>query len=334
MIRNVGIDNLAGLLILHMIVVVHVATGCGGSSYQFYYIISKVLCFFLPWFFYKSGMYYRSMSTRDLLGSLWRKLGVPYLFFSLMSWFVIEFVWKVLATHEFTFPQLLLYSIKAFVYKGIIPGNAALWFLLDLMIVKLIYHFLRQLKLSDREILIGSSLIYILLRFTPLYHENVTLPLDVMCGLVFYVLGSIVRIRELPSLWMVSAFAVLFAFILFVVPFHSLMDFRAQIVYTRGNLYFALLLAYSVMMIVLSNALFSKYANKKIQPLMFVGQNSLLFFAAHYPLYLITSNILKMKLHVVSFVPLFLLTLVLLSVELGFCYIVLNTKHLKFLIGK
>ena len=61
--RNLTLDNISGILILHMIIVVHAAVICGCNKHMLWWTLMKILCFFLPWFFYKSGMMFRLTDT-------------------------------------------------------------------------------------------------------------------------------------------------------------------------------------------------------------------------------------------------------------------------------
>ena len=63
--RNPIIDNIAGILIIYMIVI-HVCQWCGIKD-----IVSSIymqpLSFFMFWFFYKSGMFYKEKTCKEIL---------------------------------------------------------------------------------------------------------------------------------------------------------------------------------------------------------------------------------------------------------------------------
>ena len=50
--RDLSLDDIAGILILHMIIVVHAAVISGCNTSALWWTLMKVLCFFLPWFFF------------------------------------------------------------------------------------------------------------------------------------------------------------------------------------------------------------------------------------------------------------------------------------------
>ena len=59
--RDTSLDAIAGLLILHMITL-HCVQNTIGQLGQ-YEIISSILMFFMPWFFFKNGMFINDKST-------------------------------------------------------------------------------------------------------------------------------------------------------------------------------------------------------------------------------------------------------------------------------
>ena len=88
--RHLDVDTLSGVLILQMIFVVHCAKLSGIKGIV---IDSEMLMmqFFMPWFFYKSGMFYHAVSIGETI-----KKGIchfikPFIIFSLILQVVFAF---------------------------------------------------------------------------------------------------------------------------------------------------------------------------------------------------------------------------------------------------
>lgn len=63
--RDASLDSVAGLLIIYMILY-HIFLGCGmAEALSSYWMLS--LSFFMFWFFYKSGMFYKDKTCKEVL---------------------------------------------------------------------------------------------------------------------------------------------------------------------------------------------------------------------------------------------------------------------------
>ena len=94
-------------------------------------------------------MMYKPSDTIALARKLWKRMGIPFVFFSFLGWIIVEFVGKYLLLHSLTPGELLSFTFSTFFHMGFFPGNAALWFLLSLMIVRLVYNCVRRRGLSN-----------------------------------------------------------------------------------------------------------------------------------------------------------------------------------------
>ena len=67
-VRNGAIDSIAGVLILHMMLI-HIQQFVNSDT-RFYYYQNLVLSFFMPWFFFKSGMLFKKRMSFQLCHEL------------------------------------------------------------------------------------------------------------------------------------------------------------------------------------------------------------------------------------------------------------------------
>lgn len=330
--RNLALDNIAGILILHMIVIVHAAAICGCDTYALWWALMKIMCFFLPWFFFKSGMMYRPADTRTLAKKIWKRMGIPFVFFSFLGWLIVEFVGKYLALHSMTLSELLDFTFSTFIYMGFIPGNAALWFLLSLMIVKLLYNCARKIGISNSQLLALSLVLFAL---AEIFVEKFVVIFPLLGGFIFYCLGN--THANNGYIYKHSFYIVLLllsiSFVL-LTPAHSYLDFHAGKVIGDDTWLLPLFFVYSLVMIFIANRAGEKWMNRKIAFITFAGQESMFLFIVHYFLLLSTVPILRSLFHAISPIGLLALTILCLIVSLTIFYKLFNTRPLKFLIGK
>ena len=138
--REHYIDVIAGIMIFWMIL-----GHCSFFSHQsvpFYSLLS----FYMPWFFYKSGMFFASRDSVSLLKKDSKKLLRYYLIYSAIGWLV----WSIcgIADGSLGFGDCFALTLKTFLYRGCIKGNGALWFLLSFFIVRQFSNFLINKKLQ------------------------------------------------------------------------------------------------------------------------------------------------------------------------------------------
>ena len=329
--RNLALDNIAGILILHMIIVVHAGAICGCSTYVLWWTLMKMFCFFLPWFFFKSGMMYKPAGTKAITEKLWKRMGIPFVFFSFLGWLIVEFVGKYLVLHSMTLRQLFDFTFSTFIHMGFFPGNAALWFLLALMIVRFVYNSARKLGVSN-GLLITASLI--LFALAEIFVERFVIILPILGGLIFYCLGNMQAIKEKVTKYNIYVILILGISFVILTPNHGYLDFHAGKVIGDCSWLLPLFLVYSLIMIIALNWIGEKWLNHKIPFITFVGQESMFFFIVHYFLLLSTVPVLKTLFHSPSPINLLILTIVCLIGEITVFYTLFNTRPLRFLIGK
>lgn len=258
-------------------------------------------------------------------------MGIPFVFFSFLGWLIVEFVGKYLVLHSMTLRQLFDFTFSTFIHMGFFPGNAALWFLLALMIVRFVYNSARKLGVSN-GLLITASLI--LFALAEVFVERFVIILPILGGLIFYCLGNMQAIKEKVTKYNIYVILILGISFVILTPNHGYLDFHAGKVIGDCSWLLPLFLVYSLIMIIALNWIGEKWLNHKIPFITFVGQESMFFFIVHYFLLLSTVPVLKTLFHSPSPINLLILTIVCLIGEITVFYTLFNTRPLRFLIGK
>lgn len=194
--QRVGAPNLAvGILIL-WIMGVHTING----SKIFGEVDARVALpyptFSMPWFFYRSGQFYKPLSWNDRIRNDVHKLLVPFLKWSAIGytiWLAMQF-----ADGTFTWEQCILYPLQTFYLYGYIPVNVPMWFVLSLFFVRIFSERLLQWSVPPALCLIagvgiGFGLHLLNSPSVPFYVPNIAM------GIAFFMLGRLMGKYENKS---------------------------------------------------------------------------------------------------------------------------------------
>ena len=198
--RNHSIDWIAGLLTL-VVIVQHIDDlshqsfwwrECGGG---------KIFYFYMAWFFFKSGSFEKDRSMRASYRKVLSSLVVPYLFFSVLSW--VLWAPGYMSSHGWSLHWLLGATIMRFYQLGYIPNDGPIWFLIALIIYRLMYPVAKRYLRNNYTIAAVGWLLAA--AYYAVYHSVsnpqyvfIALPQGLM-GLSLYALGA--QLRESQYRW-------------------------------------------------------------------------------------------------------------------------------------
>lgn len=98
------------------------------------------LYFFMPWFFYKSGMMFHLSEPKELIKKDYSKLIRTFIIWSIIG-YVFYLLWHGFRLHDLSFRIALYCPIRSFILGGSVPINTALWFLPVLFLVRQIANY-------------------------------------------------------------------------------------------------------------------------------------------------------------------------------------------------
>lgn len=309
-----------GILVTYM-VLMHAQQNAQVTETFFYYYGSIVFSFFMTWFYFKSGMFYKEENTKILLKKTMFKYLGPFVFYVIIG--ELFFFLKEVVMHGSydisSITKLPLYII----FKGSTPGNAPLWFLLSIFVVRNVFNYIycriTKNKVWLLPIFIVVSLIttYVLadLAFVPWLLKNILL------GLLFYYLGYLFReIQFHNQLFIVSIIVSLLFFL--IRP--SLVSFwNCETIY--GNSAFWILGSITGNMVI-NNLIYRLPTRNSL--FAYIGHHSMTLYCLHW----IVFNIVGMILYKAEFEGLaYFLLLLLLSIVIFIIYLlcidVLKSKY-------
>ena len=270
------LDEISGLFIIHMILW-HCFQNAGMMDCSVYRILSRLFFFFMPWFFYKSGIFFNPQKTfKEIVSAGFKRLLIPFISFFLMGllcWMVHLFF-----TSGLSVTAAVVNPMKELLLYGSCNGNLALWFLLTLFFVRILYWIVSKVPCSSVvQIVVLFGLVVLCSNFgphKPYYVGNTFL------GLFFFSLG---RATFSPLQGEGGKRNLLIAVSGFVWLSVVLFDWtRGDARTNAGRLYEGWLLA-SVAGILAVNFLGAK-KNRKLGILSKIGRSSMVYFVVHWPL--------------------------------------------------
>lgn len=293
--REHYLDNLCGILILHMIFIVHVSNGVGYRT-EFMRFLSSSLGFFMSWFFYKAGMFYKDTDTSLFIKKSFGRLIVPYLLFILIG-LCIDAVFSIRESN-FTLLSFCRSEIMCLLRNSILWPTAASWFLLALFVVRISFHFLHKHHIHPLLIAMVSILlaygIFLLQQVNWAFSvqiANLQLSIEIpfymgtiFHGLFLYGLGYYLQKKQFGTV------ILLFALIIYVLHFYFPIssDFRAN---EPGGAYWLFVVS-GLAGSILFNNIFSRLLSMRIPHLTYIGENSMVYFLVHFPVLYVMSRLL------------------------------------------
>lgn len=283
--RNQSLDWISGIMILY-IIIMH-ATMYYRVSWiiETAKILGAILFMYMPWFFFKAGMYAKFTPAYATIRSSYKRLLVPWIVFGLLGLAIISLIAIRQIGGIAHLPEWILEII---VIEMAMPGNPALWFLISLFACRLIASIIPITRmpwaLITAVIGVSAGLIFYIFP-VELWGKAMLFP-NIFMGIFFYSFGYIFRTLQYDIRIAIIAVATLIILTLF--DSHNV-DMR-----TNGTLYYSPL-SYSIyypralcgILIInyLINLLPSSYLQKSI--VSYIGRNSMAFYVIHMPVMLL-----------------------------------------------
>ena len=320
--RDRSIDSVAGLLVLQMIIY-HLFQHAALTN-SLLNLITYPLYFFMPWFFFKAGLYYKPLSVKKSIRDASKKLLCPFVVFSLVGQIVYGIHVYLNGDSKFAiFSDYLIIPMKEILWEGSCFGNSALWFLVSLFVVKLIYNIFSGMRIKDVYIIVSLGCIAFLMNMysinKPLYMANIC------SGMAFYSIGHLFKECQYNNILFVVS---IFGYMLAIWCGWNYIDMRTNVA-LRG--YYLLWIPTALAGIILINNIFKRIGGNAF--LAYVGRNAISFYVMHWILLTVAKMFSDMlmvtdKYHVLLLMLLFEILMLPISV------VVLSTTKLKWMIGK
>ena len=266
--RDNSLDAVCGLMIVYMIYG-HICLWAGVEQVEMF---PRLLFFFMPWFFFKSGMFYKARSWQNVISGGARTLLVPYVVFSIIGQFVFYVKWLI--NGETPWKDFVMTPLRTLLHEGAVLGNSPLWFLLTLFLVRVLFN---GCFLLDKRLAIGLSLLMgVVAYFFRIinFHSFFYVP-NVCAGLFFYGCGYMMRNKtDKKIVLLVSALL----YLSYIILYPSYYDFRSNEIKMEVYPY---CIAACIGAIVSVNSLFKRLVFLQ-KPFVVIGKNSITYYAVHW----------------------------------------------------
>lgn len=287
--RDTYLDAVGGIMILYMIYG-HI---CLWTELRQFEVLSRLLFFFMPWFFFKSGMFYRKVPMREVVMKGWKRLLVPYLVFSIVGYVAFAIMQRNMEVAPVDY--YLLNPLRQMFHEGAVAGNSPVWFLFSLFIVRILFTEMQKLKrfLSIGIALLGALgyLLNIMEVKDYFYISNI------ITGTFFFGLGYFCKEIQFDCCWFVVSLIV-YGTIIIIDP--SYIDFRSN---SGSGHYLLWMISAFAGIITVNNIL-------KILPYSFpflstIGRGSMAYYVLHWPIMALLVVVIRQWLEVENGIPMF-----------------------------
>jgi acyltransferase len=253
------------------------------------FILEHIKSFFMPLFFFISGLFAKGSFYQDsflnILKKLGRRLIVPYLFFGITSYFS----WLLLLRYFKDQPFDTLKSLLGILYSSrngdLLSFNGALWFFTCLFVVQVIFYFL--FRVSDKKsnvcllplFLFSLSILgYIATTYLETSSSRLPWSIDIaLTATVFYGVGYLLQPYILTNLFAKRRWIVMLASLSLYV-FFTLINTEVEFfIGMYGNYFYFYLAAFSGILFWTHFA----YLIKPNRLFSMIGQNTLVIFSTH-----------------------------------------------------
>lgn len=315
--RNNSLDASCGLMITYMIYG-HICLWCNVPQIE---TAPKLLFFFMPWFFFKSGMYFRPKTFTDTVVGCCRRLLIPYLIFSIIGQIVFSIMWLV--DGRTPLMDYFIRPIRTLIHEGAVVGNSPLWFLFTLCIVKLVFELSAMKGIKMTYILWSSLLVSYILNYIG-FHDYFYIA-NASTGCLFFASGYILKDKQY-SKWYIILFVCIY--ILYVYFYPSYFDFRSNTI--DNNSYIFCILA-CIGGIIAVNNIFRFLGGLKF--LNDIGKNSMTYYVIHWIVLGLSSLFFRNLLNMSDGMKLFICYCLANIILLPLADMAFNRK-MKWMIGK
>lgn len=282
--RNTFLDVVAGIFIIWM-VYIHFSDI---TKYEIPYAkyLNYFFFIFMPWFFFKSGMFHKQSSYHETVKKGFKRLVVPFIYFTIIGWIfdsaIITLEGKASGFSIFIKPLVQIF------YLGSSGGNWPLWFLISLFFVKIIAFYIDSLNSIILYFICG--IITITIPFLMYYFkiEKFIYIANILNGLLFYWLGYKLKEKHYSNTIFICSLCL---FIIITVLIPSFTDIHKN---TLDQGYYFVWLLNSICGIFIINNIAKRFHFKN-HLLALIGKDSMFYYVTHW-LFLSIAHILVINI--------------------------------------
>lgn len=320
--RNKTFDVISGLLIIE-IISMHILTWT--HLYNSHHLFWTIFGFYMPWFYFKSGYFYKCPTVKISFIEISKKSGFkrlihPFIIFTIIG-VIIDYIYYLYMDSRVWY-RILLTPLKELLYEGSTSSNLPLWFLTSLFVVRFIAILLKDKIKWGAIIFLCIGFLYSTSEFKTIAGIQ-TLPL----GLFFFTCGYIFKRVQLPKITYLLSIIILICIITLIpskIDLHS-----CKIEY--GN-YFIFIIQ-CILGILLTIYIIPKLKISEAKIFNYIGRNSMTYYLMHWPIMNVTSHITTILGFQLSGIKGTITYFIILLITLPLLDLLIN-KYCQIIIGK
>lgn len=266
--RNESVDSVAGIMILYM-VFTHVCQHYHWEHTTTYLVMEHFLYFFMPWFYFKAGMFFKVGNNKDVIEKSAKRLIKPFLIYSLVG----HVCYCFLSYMKGNLSLSVLVPYRYLLLTGSIPGNLPLWFLLSLFGCRVIFNFAMSRKIP--AVLVASTSLVVVCLLHAIGFNHPYYVANVITGLLFMSLGYIITKHNAITPPILAVCIIIYIASLF---YPSFVGMRSNHLYYGVYLLWIL---YSLAGIIVVNKIVNK-AEQLFSCIKPIGQYSMQIYCIHW----------------------------------------------------
>ena len=234
-------------------------------------ILERALFFFMPWFFFKAGMFFKKDNKLSAyIQSSAKRLIIPFFIYTILAMPIYAI--SLILINNFNFIVFVKDQLVCLLYCGSSPANLPLWFLPTLFVVRIIARVTDNINIKLCLLGGGVSMLLNFINFRyPFWIPNIC------SGLIFFSLGYLLNnMQYRKEVFIISTCIYIAAF-----AYPSIVDLRCNSLHS-GN-YTSWLIFSACGCIVFNNIFLHISTSLPIfKPFQIAGENSMFIYASHW----------------------------------------------------
>jgi fucose 4-O-acetylase-like acetyltransferase len=284
--RNHTFDFLCGICIIRMILL-HIITFCGHKDDDWWTEVMAWSFFFMCFFFFKAGYFNKTVSgdTGAYIKDKAKRLLIPYVSWGLIGWVVYAFYlpFEIKRYHHPIEPMEWSHLWKT----SAVWGNEPMWFLFSFFASYVLVHFIKKIHIV-KPISVFQTVVVLACPLLSYWMWKLDNPLpmslsNVFMGVFFFNMGRTWRWlieRMGRNFTLVVSSVLIAAFIVLNIVWHG--EYIMHSNRFNGN-ELAAFVNTIIILLGLSGFLL-KWPLPRVPGINYIGQHSMVFFVAHYPI--------------------------------------------------
>lgn len=281
--RDNSIDCLAAVVTVRMILL-HACLWSHTKDVFFYAPVRYLIMFSMGFFFYKSGMFYKEKSPKEVISKGWGKFFFPFIAYMILGE-MARWIRLFVQESDTDIVHWVIYPFVSIVGRGGPSGNLPLWFLLALPFVQLIVSFSDRFKIQRWILFIGALILSFVGTISNKHHLNIP-PLiwEVAIGIIFFLSGHYLKEKQYEKRIFYVALLVYIVAVLFAP---TTFEYRKGSI-NRGDWFVFVVSSIAGIITYINIFRFPLFRNMKIS---YLSRNSMQYYCMHWVLFNIVCTI-------------------------------------------